>query len=106
MFLSAYYLCANANSPSSSQNSPSLPQNSVRLSNFSPPKQCSRNSIPPVSYLPKGSSESKCHLRVGERLTSNTIRGNRTESLREENPPLRGSPRGPAKTSERSSFVT
>ena len=28
-FLSAYYLCANANSPSFSQNSPSLPQNSV-----------------------------------------------------------------------------
>ena len=28
-FLSAYYLCANANSPSFWQNSPSLPQNSV-----------------------------------------------------------------------------
>ena len=28
-FLSAYYLCVNANSPSYSQNSPSLPQNSV-----------------------------------------------------------------------------
>ena len=28
-FLSAYYLCANANSPSFLQNSPSLPQNSV-----------------------------------------------------------------------------
>ena len=28
-FLSAYYLCAKANSPSFSQNSPSLPQNSV-----------------------------------------------------------------------------
>ena len=28
-FLSAYYLCARANSPSFSQNSPSLPQNSV-----------------------------------------------------------------------------
>ena len=49
-FLSAYYLCANANSPSFSQNSPSLPQNSVRLSEFSSPKQYSRNSIPPVSY--------------------------------------------------------
>ena len=46
-----YYLCAKANSPSFSQNSPSLPQNSVRLSEFSPPKQCSRNSIPPVSYF-------------------------------------------------------
>ena len=32
-----------------SQNSPSLPQNSVRLSEFSSPKQYSRNSIPPVS---------------------------------------------------------
>ena len=33
-FLSAYYLCAKANSPS-------LPQNSVRLSEFSSPKQYS-----------------------------------------------------------------
>ena len=49
-FLSAYYLCVKANSPSCSQNSPSLPQNSVRLSEFSSPKQYSRNSIPPVSY--------------------------------------------------------
>ena len=32
-----------------SQNSPSLLQNSVRLSEFSSPKQYSRNSIPPVS---------------------------------------------------------
>ena len=47
----AYYLCVNANSPSSSQNSPSLPQNSVRLSEFSSPKQYSRNSFPPVSYV-------------------------------------------------------
>ena len=38
-FLSAYYLCAKANSPNSPQNSPSLPQNSVRLSEFSPPKE-------------------------------------------------------------------
>ena len=30
-------------------NSPTLPQNSVRLSEFSSPKQRSRNSIPPVS---------------------------------------------------------
>ena len=35
-FLSAYYLCDKANSPSFSQNSPSLPQNLVRLSEFSP----------------------------------------------------------------------
>ena len=48
-FLSAYYLCAKANSPSFSQNSPSLPRNSVRLSEFSSQKQYSRNSIPPVS---------------------------------------------------------
>ena len=48
-FLSAYYLCDKANSPSFSQNSPSLPQNSVRLSEFSSPKQYSRNSILPVS---------------------------------------------------------
>ena len=46
--LSAYYLCAKANSPSFSQNSPSLPENSVRLSEFSSLKQYSRNSIPPV----------------------------------------------------------
>ena len=50
-FLSAYYLCAKANSPSSLQNSPSLPKNSVRLSEFSSPKQYSRNSILPVSYF-------------------------------------------------------
>ena len=48
-FLSAFYLCDKANSPSFSQNSPSLPPNSVRLSEFSSPKQYSRNSIPPVS---------------------------------------------------------
>ena len=48
-FLSAYYLCAKANSLSFSQNSPSLPQNSARLSEFPSRKQCSRNSIPPVS---------------------------------------------------------
>ena len=48
-FLSAYYLCAKANTPSFSKNSPSLPQNSVRLSEFSSLKQYSRNSIPPVS---------------------------------------------------------
>ena len=48
-FLSAYSLCDKVNSPSFSQNSPSLPQNSVRISEFSSPKQYSRNSIPPVS---------------------------------------------------------
>ena len=48
--LPAYYLCAKANSPSFPQNSPSLPRNTVRLSEFSSPKQYSRNSIPPVSY--------------------------------------------------------
>ena len=42
---------------------------------------------------------------IGERLRGKTIRGNRTESLREENLPPRGSPRGPPKTSERSAFV-
>ena len=47
--LSACYLCANANSSSVSQNSQRLPQNSVRLSEFTFPKQYSRNSIPPVS---------------------------------------------------------
>ena len=35
-----------------SQKSPSLPRNSVRLSEFSSPKQYSRNSVPPVSYKP------------------------------------------------------
>ena len=45
-FLSAFYLCDKANSPSFLQNSLSLPQNSVRLSEFSSPKQYSRNSIP------------------------------------------------------------
>ena len=49
-FLSAYYLCAKANSPNFSQKSPSMLQNSVRLSESSSPKQYSRNSTPPVSY--------------------------------------------------------
>ena len=47
-FLSAYYLCAKANSPSFSQNSPSLPRWAQWV--LSRPKQCSRNSILPVSY--------------------------------------------------------
>ena len=47
--LSAYYLCAIANSPSFRQSSPSLPQ---KLSEFSLPKQHSRNSTPPVSLEP------------------------------------------------------
>ena len=34
---------------------------------------------------------------IEDRLRGNTIRGNRTESLREENIPPRGSPRGPPK---------
>ena len=38
--------------------------------------------------------------RFGERLRGNTMRGNRTESLWEENHPARRSPRGPPKTSE------
>ena len=48
-FLSVYYLCAKAKLTEFSQNSPSLPRNSVRLSEFSCPKQYSWNSIPPVS---------------------------------------------------------
>ena len=45
---SSQYWCTNANSPSLSQNSPSLPK---KLSEFSLPKQYSRNSIPPISYI-------------------------------------------------------
>ena len=48
-FLSAYYLCSKVNSPSFWQNSPSLPKK--KPSEFSPPKQYSRNSIPPVPYF-------------------------------------------------------
>ena len=44
-------------------------------------------------------------LSSGER-SGNTTRGNRTKSLREENLPPRGSPRGPPKTSEGFPFVT
>ena len=53
--LSAYYLWVKTNSPSSSQNSPSLPQSSL-------PKQCSRNSIPPVSQNPMTSQFRKGHI--------------------------------------------
>ena len=42
---------------------------------------------------------------IGERLRGNTIRSNKTESLREENLPPRESPRGPLKTSERATLV-
>ena len=44
--------------------------------------------------------------QMGENLRGNTIRGNRAESLREENLPPRGSPRAPPKTSKRLPFVT
>ena len=47
-FISAYYLCAKANSPSLSQNSTSF---APKLSEISLPKQYSRNSIRPVSYF-------------------------------------------------------
>ena len=63
-FLSAYYVCDKANSPSFSQNSPSLPQNSVRLSEFSSLKQCSRNSIPPVSWCSGGHLGSSCGQKI------------------------------------------
>ena len=46
--LSAYYLCAKANSPSFSAE---LIQFAAELSEFSLPKQYSRNSIPPVSSI-------------------------------------------------------
>ena len=49
-FLSAYCLCVPKRTHRVfPRTRASLPQNSVRLSEFSPPKQYSRNSIPPVS---------------------------------------------------------
>ena len=54
--LSAYYLCANVNSPRFSQNSPSLLQNSGSSLSLSLSKQYPRNSIPPVYYKFKGRS--------------------------------------------------
>ena len=48
-FLSAFYLCAKASSPSFFAELTEFAQNSVRLSEFSSPEQHSRNSIPPVS---------------------------------------------------------
>ena len=56
-------------------------------------------SNPVVVYLCRGNPPRNDNT-IGERSRGNT-RGNRTESLREENLPLRGSPRGPPKTSER-----
>ena len=68
-FLTTYYLCAKANSPSFfSQNSLSSPQNSVRLSEFSSPKQYSRKSIPPdsqKSWAATSSSIFYCIIRAG-----------------------------------------
>ena len=54
------------------------------------------SSGPPPTALSLGGGNS-----VGERLRGNTIRGNRTESLREETLPLRLSLKGPPKASER-----
>ena len=51
-FFILLFVCQSELTEFFSQNSPSLPQNSVRLSEFSSPKQYSRNSIPPVSYIP------------------------------------------------------
>ena len=48
--LSLLFVCQSELTEFFSQSSPSLPRNSVRLSEFSSPKQYSRNSIPPVSY--------------------------------------------------------
>ena len=54
-FLSAYYLCAKANSPSFSQNSPSLPQNSV--------SSLFRNSTLETVFRPFPNLESKTPLK-------------------------------------------
>ena len=53
-----------------------------------------------VTGVSKISKRSIIRLGLEKNLMGNTIRGNRTESFREENLPLRGSP----KTSERSPF--
>ena len=42
------------------------------------------------------SAPKKCGVYIGERLIGNTIGGKRTESLREQNLPPRGSPKRPA----------
>ena len=62
-FLSAYYLCAKANSPSFFTE---LTEVAQKLSEFSLPKQCSRNSAPPVSYAGRGRQVVCCvaHLPV------------------------------------------
>ena len=72
-FLSAYYLCAKANSPSFSQNSPSLPQNSVRLSEFSSQRRREDNKNKMFafegggSWLQRGKSSKNAFFFCGKR---------------------------------------
>ena len=98
-FLSAYYLCAKANSPSSSQNSPSLPQNSVRLSEFSSPKQYSRNSIPPVSY----SVPFSCLFFFARKNKSGKKKAHKHKSFWPVTPPVTG--RSPDREARGQSFM-
>ena len=63
-FLSVYYLWDKVNSPRFSQNSPSLPRNSVRLSEFSSPKQYSRTVFCP--FLEASALMRLCYQRRGE----------------------------------------
>ena len=91
-FLSAYYLCANANSPSFSQNSPSLLQNSVsslfRNSTletvFRPfPKRSGEGVLRRNGCVQKGVLESPfllCPLKV-VRCFKQTLRGQRRNGL-------------------------
>ena len=59
-FLSAYYLCEKENLPSFSQNSLGLPQNSVRLTEFSSPKQSETFAIGSVQFSwPRGAAENR-----------------------------------------------
>ena len=63
-FLAAYYLCAKGNSPSFFAE---LTEFAPELSEFSSPKQYSRNSIPPVSYRWAETRALKADMRVSKR---------------------------------------
>ena len=73
----AYYLCAKANSPSFFAELTDFAVNSARLSEFSPPKQYSRNSIP----LPFPKSGAKKGPQTWQERKRHIIRKGRTWAI-------------------------
>ena len=79
-FLSAYYLCANANSPSFLAE---LTEFAAELSEFSSPKQYSRNSIPPVPHSKESRISPSLGTGLGRLSLSEILWGSWAPRLRE-----------------------